>query len=180
MQKYSPASSSSTSWISRLTRPVCSVPSHFMRWLFVWWSVVSGPLNFPSLTVNRGSSCSERSRYQVISYLCVMLQSRETLWPTGTTWVELWTGEAEARWHPAAPEEWAQVRTACSRRLLHITENTTGHTPQLDRAHSSCFMVFHREIISPLILLSLLHMLTMSQAEGRHGNCCDCCAHPQL
>lgn len=134
MQKYSPASSSSTSWISRLTRPVCSVPLHFMRWLFVWWSVVLESFNFPSLTVNRGSSCSERSRYQVISSLCVMLQSRETLWPTGTTRVELWTGEAEARWHPAAPEEWAQVRTACTWRLLHITENTTGHRCALHRS----------------------------------------------
>lgn len=106
-QKYSPASSSCTSLISRLTWPLSTAPAQPRRLFPEWTSAVSPPESLLDLWVSRGSSCSERSRYQVTSPLEDRLQLRETFWPFWITRTELGPGEEEEedRQHPAASEE---------------------------------------------------------------------------
>ncbi len=108
-QKYSPVSLSFTSRISRATGPLSSAPMLLMRRSAVWTLTVSSP-NLPNITVSRGSSWSERRRYQVMSVTDVRLQVSEMFCPAWTTRADRRTGEADVRWPPATPAESEESR----------------------------------------------------------------------
>lgn len=118
LQKYSPASCSCSPTISRLISLLVGSLVQLMRLLFTGSTLdkSSPPLSRLWETVSRGSSWSERSRYQMMSELDVMLQLRETFWPGGTTRGEpAGAGEEDDRWRPAAPEaKWIVLMDICS------------------------------------------------------------------
>ena len=105
LQKYSPASVSSTCRMSSPTVPFSRPPPLLIRLSASMWKSTDSPPNLFSLTVSRGSSWSERRWYQVTPLLDVRLQVREASCPAWTTRAERRTGEAEDRWTPATPEE---------------------------------------------------------------------------